>query len=130
LWWRLQKLLLRGLHGQPHRLLLIHAFPHEGKLAHLALLLSLLCEVAEVVLGVVPLLLGVDGLLCLLLLLFFLPLILFFLLLLHRCEQSNIDELIVAKEPFSAPWIPFEVDEGVSHWRVNDVRGVSEEVWR
>jgi hypothetical protein len=101
-----------------------------GKLAHLALLLSLLCKVAEVVLGVVPLLLGVDGLLCLLLLLFFLPLILFFLLLFHRCEHSDIDELIVAKEPFSAPWIPFEVDEGVSHWRVNDVRGVSEEVWR
>jgi hypothetical protein len=81
--------LLRALHGKSLCLVLIHAFRHEGVLVHLALLLGLLREVhqvAEVVLGVVSLLL--------------------FLLLLHWYERIGVVVLVIAEEPRSVPQIP------------------------
>jgi hypothetical protein len=90
-----QRLLLRGLNGQPRQLLLIHAFWYEGELVHLFFHLGLLREVhqvAEVVLSVVPLLLFL-----------LLPLLFLFLLLLHRRERSSLVVLIIAEEPLLVP---------------------------
>jgi hypothetical protein len=116
-------LLLHGLQGKHHCLLLVHAFQHERELVYRARFLGLLChvrEVTELVLGVMPLLLcqdlvTADGLL---------------LLLLHRRKRSSVVVLVVTEEPCSAPRILFEVAEQVPQRRVHAVCGVSEEVWR